>query len=220
MVPWCSCLEYSRGIGVHCCVTTPAFGLNFDYRCPFARIIHEHVVVAQKAGAGFDITFEPFTLSQGHIAPGNPPAWEDPAYDADLLALEVGLAARDLAPDKFLDVHLALFTARHDEGVTLRTRVQVTTVLEQFGIDPTPIFAYVDGGTPRAEIAETWTRRAGGDQVFGVPTFFVNNQSVFVRYMERPTGNPQESIDLIARLVDLMVNQPAINEFKHTTLPR
>ncbi len=201
-------------------MTTPPFGLNFDYRCPFARIIHEHVVVAQRAGAGFDITFEPFTLSQGHVAPGNPPAWEDPAYDADLLALEVGLAVRDLAPDQFLDVHLALFTARHDEGVTLRTRAQVTAVLERFGVDADSIFAYVDRGTPRAEIAQTWTRRAGADQVFGVPTFFVNDQAVFVRYMERPTDNPQESIDLIMRLVDLMVNQSPINEFKHTTLPR
>ncbi|MEI6701414.1 MAG: DsbA family protein [Actinomycetota bacterium] len=201
-------------------MTTPAFGLNFDYRCPFARILHEHVVVAQKAGAGFEITFEPFTLSQGHVAPGKPPAWEDPAYDADLLALEVGLAVRDLNPEQFLDVHLALFTARHDEGVTLRTRAQVTTVLEQFDVDAASIFAYVDGGTPRAEIAATWTRRAGTDQVFGVPTFFVNDQAVFVRYMERPTDNPQDSIDLIQRLVDLMVNESAMNEFKHTTLPR
>jgi hypothetical protein len=88
------------------------------------------------------------------------------------------------------------------------------------GLDPEAVAGLVATGAARREIAETWTKRTTIDQVFGVPTFFVADQAVFVRYMERPTEDPAASVVLIERLVDMVAHQPAINEFKHTTLPR
>jgi len=201
-------------------VTTPAFALNYDYRCPFARIMHEHLVLALRSGASFDVTFEPFTLSQGHVAPDATPVWDDPAYDGDLLALETSVAVRDAFPDHFLDLHATFFTARHEEGNSLRSRSQVDPIVTAVGIDPEAVAELVATGAARREIAETWTKRTSIDQVFGVPTFFVADQAVFVRYMERPTEDAAASVALIERLVDMVANQPAINEFKHTTLQR
>jgi len=201
-------------------VPTPAFGLNFDYRCPFGRIIHEHVVVAMRAGADFQISFEPYTLSQGHVPEGSPACWNDPSYDADLLSLEVGLTVRDHFPAQFLETHLALFTARHDHGNSLRTEALIRPVLEANGVDADAVFAEVQSGKARIEIAETWMKRTHEQQVFGVPTFFVGDDAVFIRYMERATGDGEASRDVIAELVDLIANRRAINEFKHTTIAR
>lgn len=201
-------------------MTTPAFGLNYDYRCPFARNVHNHVIAAQRAGANFTIAFEPYTLSQGHIEPGNPPAWEDPAHDGDLLSLEASLAVRDLLPEQFLDAHEAFFAARHERFIPLRNREEVGGVLESVGIDPAVIFAHVDGGAPRAEIAETWLRRHDRDEVFGVPTFFVGESAVFIRLMEGPNGDGAHSVATIERLVSLIADHGEINEFKHTKLNR
>jgi len=201
-------------------VPTPPFGLNFDYRCPFGRIIHEHVVVAMRAGADFQISFEPYTLSQGHVPEGNPACWDDPAYDADLLSLEVGLTVRDHFPDQFLDTHLALFTARHDEGNSLRTEDKLRPILAACGVDSDAVFAEVKTGKARAEIADTWTRRTSEQQVFGVPTFFVGNDAVFIRYMDRATGDGQASIAIISELVTMIATRRSINEFKHTTIAR
>ena len=199
---------------------TPAFGLNFDYRCPFGRIIHEHVVMAMRSGADFDISFEPYTLSQGHVPEGNAPCWEDPAYDPELLSLEVGLTVRDHFPGQFLSTHLGLFTARHDEGNSLRTVEQIRPILESCGVDADVVFMEVNSGKARVEIAETWTRRTQTQQVFGVPTFFVGSDAVFIRYMDRATGDGQASIDIISELVNMIASRRAINEFKHTTIAR
>ena len=199
---------------------TPAFGLNFDYRCPFGRIIHEHVVIAMLAGADFDIFFEPYTLSQGHVPEGNAPCWQDPSYNADLLSLEVGLTVRDHFPGQFLSTHLGLFTARHDEGNSLRTEEQIRPILERCGVDADVVFDEVKSGKARAEIAETWTRRTQDQQVFGVPTFFVGDDAVFIRYMDRATSDGQASIAIISELVNMIARRRAINEFKHTMIAR
>jgi hypothetical protein len=52
-------------------------------------------------------------------------------------------------------------------------------------------------------------------EAFGVPTFVVNGDATFVRYMNPPT-EPTASIALVESLIDLMTNQVALNEFKHT----
>ena len=59
------------------------FDLSYDYRCPFAKNIHLHVISALEAGADFDVRFVPWTLSQGHRDEGAPDVWLDPARDAD-----------------------------------------------------------------------------------------------------------------------------------------
>jgi len=201
-------------------VSLPPFTVNFDYRCPFARIVHDHLILGLQGGAEWEVSFEPFTLSQGHIAPGHPAVWEDPARAGDLVALEASLAVRDHFPERFGLLHQALFAARHDEANPLRETAQVDQVLRDCGLDPEAVAAFVATGAPKAEIAEAWTRRTTEQQVFGVPTFFVGDAAVFIRLMERPNGDPAASIATIDRLVGLIAEHPELNEFKHTTLSR
>jgi hypothetical protein len=52
-------------------------------------------------------------------------------------------------------------------------------------------------------------------EAFGVPTFVVDGDATFVRYMNPPTDTTA-SIALIESLVTLMTNESALNEFKHT----
>ncbi len=96
------------------------FAVTWDYRCPFARNAHEHLAAALAGGADWDVTFLPFSLSQVHVPEGGTPVWDDPEKAQDLLALGAGVVVRDQYPDRFLDAHIALFAARHDEGLDLR----------------------------------------------------------------------------------------------------
>ena len=83
----------------------PSFQLSYDYRCPFAKNIHLHVITALRAGADFDVTFVPWTMSQGYRADGAPDTWDDPTRDPEHLALAVSTSIRDNAPERFLDAH-------------------------------------------------------------------------------------------------------------------
>ena len=105
---------------------TRSFGLTWDYRCPFARIVHDHVVTGLRAGADWDVRFLPYSLGQGHVAEGEVDVWDRPegAPDADsgLVALQLGVAIRDTQGDLFLDAHQALFDHRHRSSGSLRDR--------------------------------------------------------------------------------------------------
>jgi len=203
-------------------MTAQPFALLYDYRCPFARTVHEHVLAARRAGMDLDVTFEPFTLHQGHIATGDPDVWDDPAYDGALLSLEVSVAVRDKFPYLFDELHGALFDARHVGGVSLTTRHQLTEIMERTGLDVEKVFAVVDGGEPRQVIAERWRHFHDDLDVFGVPTFVIDDaDAVFVRLMSGPDReNPAASIPVIERLLDLILNESDLNEFKHTQVNR
>src|SRR5487761_2004132 len=105
------------------------FGLSYDYRCPFAKNIHLHVLAALTAGADFDVTFIPWTMSQGHRAPGAPDVWDDPDHDAALLALAASVSVRDEQSELFLATHEALFRARHERAIRLATPGEIVYVL-------------------------------------------------------------------------------------------
>ncbi|CAN5692989.1 hypothetical protein BH24ACT3_BH24ACT3_07930 [soil metagenome] len=92
------------------------FGITWDYRCPFARNAHEHVLDGLADGAPWHVRFVPFSLSQSHVTAGQPDVWDEPGSDSGLLALQVGVVVRDQHPEQFPAVHRALFAARHDEG--------------------------------------------------------------------------------------------------------
>ena len=62
------------------------FAVTWDYRCPFARNAHEHVVAGLRAGAGWNVRFVPFSLGQVHVAEGDPDVWDRPEVDRGLLA--------------------------------------------------------------------------------------------------------------------------------------
>ncbi len=191
------------------------FLLSYDYRCPFAKIVHLHVIEALRAGADFDVTFVPWTMSQGYRDEGSLDEWDDPKSDSQLLSLAVSTSVQTLMSEKFLDVHEALFRARHDRAIRLVTESEIATALEGLDLDLTALFDDVASRRPHKIIGE-WFREFERYDAFGVPTFVVDGDATFVRYMNPPTDDAQASIALIESLVTLMSDQSALNEFKHT----
>ena len=196
------------------------FAVTWDYRCPFARNAHEHIVAALADGAEWEVTFVPFSLSQAHVPEGGTPVWEDPAKAKDLLALSAGLVARDQYPDRFLEAHLALFTARHDDGLDLRVPEIVAGVLDGAGVPGDKVLAEVESGAPVQELRRAHEEAVSRWQVFGVPTFVVGERAVFVRLMSRPNGDAALARRTVEGVIGLFDSMPDLNEFKYTTLER
>jgi 2-hydroxychromene-2-carboxylate isomerase len=196
------------------------FAVTWDYRCPFARNAHEHLVAALADGADWDVTFLPFSLSQVHLAEGAPPVWEDPAQEQDLLAMAAGVVLRDRFPEQFGAAHLALFAARHDEGLDLRIPDVVAEVLDRAGVPGSDVLAEVKSGEAIAEIGRAHSEAVSKWKVFGVPTFIVDDRAVFVRLMSRNAGDGAAGRQAIEGVIDLFDAQPDLNEFKYTTLSK
>lgn len=196
------------------------FAVTWDYRCPFARNAHEHLIEGLRAGADWNVRFLPFSLSQVHVADDEPDVWETPEADSGLLALQAGVVVRDRFPERFLDVHEALFALRHDQGRHLRDEAEVRSVLADRGVDADAVFAEIATGAPLATVRDEHTAAADDDDVWGVPTFVHGDQAVFVRLMERPRGDGQLATRTIERVLTLLREFPELNEFKHTSLKR
>ncbi len=196
-----------------------SFALTWDYRCPFARNAHEHVLTGLAAGAEWDVTYLPFSLGQVHVEEGQPDVWDAPESDTGLLALQLGVAVRDGQPDHFAAVHEALFTHRHDKAGSLRDEAVLHDLLRGTGADTEAAFAAVASGSALATVKAEHTAYAASHQVWGVPTFIVGDQAVFVRFMHRPQRDGDEAIRTIERTLDL-VEWTDLNEFKHSSIPR
>jgi hypothetical protein len=194
------------------------FSVTWDYRCPFARNGHEHILDGLKAGAPWDVSFVPFFLNQSHVPEGGVPAWEDPAQQPDLLSLAAGVVVRDRFPEQFLSVHRSLFTARHDEGGDLRKPEIVRSALSRAGADADAVLAEVESGWPAKVIRDEHEGVVSALDVFGVPTFMLGDDAVFVRLMTRPKGDGEVGRSTIDRVLGLISENPEINEFKHTRL--
>ena len=197
-----------------------SFAVTWDYRCPFARNAHEHLAVALADGADWDVTFLPFSLSQVHVPEGGTPVWDDPAKASDLLSLAAGVVVRDQYAPQFLDAHVALFAARHDEGLDLRVPEVVAGVLDGVGLPGDKVVAEAASGDALAEVRRAHERAVGELEVFGVPTFIVDDRAVFVRLMSRPHGDVALARRTIEGVLELLDTMPDLNEFKHTTLSR
>jgi hypothetical protein len=194
------------------------FDLSYDYRCPFAKNIHLHVVTALRAGANLDVTFVPWTMSQGYKLDGAPDVWDDPARDPELLSLAVSTSIRDQQPEHFLDAHEALFRARHERALRLVTREEISEALSNTKVDLAAVFDDVDTRRPHKVIGESF-REFDRYEAFGVPTFVVDGDATFVRYMTVPSDDAAASVALIDSLLTLMSAQSDLNEFKHTKVP-
>jgi hypothetical protein len=192
--------------------------VTWDYRCPFARIAHEHVLDGLEAGAPWDVTFVPFFLNQSHVPEGGVPAWDDPAQQSDLVALASGLVVRDRFPEHFHAAHRALFNARHDAGGDLRDRGVVADALTTAGVDAEAVLSEVDSGWPAKQIRSEHEDVVSRLDVFGVPTFIVGGDAVFVRLMARPEGDGDLARTTVDRVLGLITNHPDLNELKHTRL--
>jgi DSBA-like thioredoxin domain-containing protein len=196
------------------------FAVTWDYRCPFARNACELVVEGLRAGADWDVRFVPFSLAQVHVGEGETDIWERPSADSGLLALQAGVVVRDRWPERFGDVHEALFALRHDQGRHLSDEGEVRRALTDSGVDADAVLAEIAGGAPLDQIRKEHTAVAKEHDVWGVPTFIRGESAVFVRLMERPKGDGDYARRTIDRVVALLGDMPELNEFKHTSLAR
>jgi hypothetical protein len=198
---------------------TLAFSVTYDYRCPYARIAHDHVIAGLRAGADWDVTFLPFSLGQAHVAEGEASVWETPENDSGLLALQASVAIRDTQADSFLDAHDALFEHRHAAAGDLRSREALGVVLEGAGVDVEALWTEVDSGRPLAAVEKQHTSFVESHNMWGVPTFIVDDRAVFVRLLERADGDSGLAIATVERILQ-QIEWPLLNEFKHTSIPR
>ncbi len=201
-------------------MSLPSFAVTFDYRCPFARNVHEHVVAGLRSGVDWDVELVPFSLSRTKVEPGAPDVWDDPASDSGLLALQVGVAVRDGQPERFGDAHLALFALRHDYGGDLRDPDALRAALDRADADADAAFAEVASGTPLKKVQEEHTQAVADHAVWGVPTFITGTSAAFVRLMDRPGPDDAAAVRTIERIVGLLDGWPELNELKHTTISR
>jgi len=190
---------------------------TFDYRCPFARNGHEAIASAVRDGSMPDVEwrFVPFSLDQVHVEEGEPAVWDrDPGeWGSGVLALLYGIAVRDAFPDQFLDAHLALFAARHDEGRKIGHEDVLRDVVTSAGLDADAVAEEAWSGRPLKRLQEEHTDAVDRFGVFGVPTYLEGDEAAFIRFMERGRA------DDLARAVDLL-QWSRLNEFKRPRIAR
>ena len=197
-----------------------SFAVTYDYRCPFARNACEHITAGLRAGAPWSVEFRPFSLGQVHVHEGSPDVWDEPDKAGDLLAMQAGLAVRERYPERVLEAHDALFGARHDRGLDLRDEQVVRRVLDELELDTDAVLEDVASGGPLEDFRAAHEEAVKRHRVFGVPTFVVGDDAVFVRVMHRPNGDAGEATRTIDRILDLVAGWPELNELKHTRIPR
>ena len=56
-------------------------------------------------------------------------------------------------------------------------------------------------------------------EAFGVPTFVLDGDATFVRYMTVPSSDALASVKVIESILALIALEPELNEFKHTRVP-
>jgi protein-disulfide isomerase len=196
---------------------TRIISVTFDYRCPFARNANEAVAAAARAGALPEVEWQylAFSLDQAHLEPGDPPVWDQApgAWGSGVLALLYGIAVRDTFPDQFLDAHVALFAARHDEGRRIDDEAVLRDVVTSVGLDADAVADEAWSGRPMKTLQAEHTQAVDEWDVFGVPTFVDGDEAVFVRFMDRGR------VDDLERMIGLL-DWTNLNEFKRTRLPR
>jgi 2-hydroxychromene-2-carboxylate isomerase len=146
--------------------------------------------------------------------------WDDPAKADGLKAMLIGIAVRDRWPEAFHRVHVALFRARHDEGLDIREDDVLRKLIADQGLDPEEVFGAVATGEPLATFRKEHEQGVADHKVFGVPTVITAGQSVFIRVMHRPDGDAAVARSTVERLLELTAGWPDLNEFKHTSIAR
>lgn len=197
---------------------TRSFGLTYDYRCPFARLVHDHVVEGLRSGADWNVTFLPFCLGQAHVEEGDVDIWDRPDDDSGLLALQLSISLRDNQPASFLDFHQNMFNHRHNGGGSLRDSATLSALMEKSGADPVAAFADVETGRPLSVIKDEHTKYVRSHQVWGTPTFVVDDKAIFVRLLDHAHGDAARAKATVDRILD-DIDWPILNEFKHTSVP-
>jgi hypothetical protein len=217
-----STVETTRSPPTEAAVTR-SFAITFDYLCPFARNANEHVIEAMRSGrTDWDVSFVPYSLAQGHVGEDETDIWDLEAPDraSGILALQVGIAVRDRAPERFLDVHEALFAARHDRGADIKDPEVLRAALSGVQIDPDEVFGWLEDGSVRKQLQAEHEAAVRDHQVWGVPTFITAARAVFVRVMDRPAGDAVVATERIEHIIELVDGPVELHEFKQVDLPR
>ena len=197
---------------------TRTFAITYDYRCPFARLVHDHVVEGIRSGADWNVTFLPFCLGQAHVEEGQQDIWETPKMDTGLEALQLSVSIRDNQPHAFIDFHQAMFNHRHNGGGNLRDHQTLTRIMQENGADADAAFADVATGRVLEVVKTEHEKYVCSHQVWGTPTFIVEEKSVFVRLLDHAHGDQTAAAHTINRILD-NIDWPILNEFKHTSIP-
>ena len=192
-----------------------SIAVTFDYRCPFAYNGNAAVIAALRAGSDIDFRFAPFSLDQIHVEEGDAPMWDrDPSeWGSGVLSLLYGIAVRDTFPDQFFAAHLALFAARHDQGLQLKDEAVLRDAVTEAGLDADAVAEEAHSGRPLKTLAAEHSEAVDRWAVFGVPTYIEDDEAVFVRFIERGR------VDDLERVLDLL-QWSRLNEFKRTRIPR
>jgi hypothetical protein len=193
------------------------FAVSWDYRCPFARNAHEHVLTALESGTDWHVNFTAFSLDQSHAEEGTS-VFDDPDRHPGLLANQVGIVVRDLQPTEFRQLHRALFAARHDRSLDIRRRDILAQVMKDEGVDPSYVFGEIEQGWPLKAFRSEHEAAVADYQMFGVPTFVLGGRAAFVRLTTRPLGNGAYATEAIDRILSTLGAWPELNELKHTKL--
>ena len=93
-------------------------------------------------------------------------------------------------------------------------------MLDRHGVDADAVFAAIDDGGALDTVRKEHEAAAGDHDVWGVPTFILGDEAVFVRLMDRPGDDGAHARRTIDRVVDLLDGCPELNEFKHTSIKR
>jgi len=199
-------------------MTALQFGLTYDYLCPFARNANEHVVAGLRAGADWDVSFVPFSLTQAKGAESGEIRWDTPQIlrRSGMLALAVAELVRARAPEQFLDVHEGLFALRHDRGEDLRDPSRIAEALSRAGVESGLVDAASDGIDQVRAGHEAMVER----EVWGVPTFVGSRRAVFVRLLDRSGPDPAISVTRVEDILRLVESEPMLHEFKQVDLPQ
>ena len=195
------------------------FAVTYDYRCPYGRIVHDHLYWGLRGGADWAVHFVPFCLGQTHVEPGEPDIWERPEQDSGLLALQLSVAIRDTQADRFLEAHHALYEHRHASAGNLRDMQTLLDVVDRVGVDVGAVQREVESGRPLATIRDEHSTFARTHQVWGVPVFIQDDKAVFVRLLDRPNDDSATAQRTIERIIE-NISWDSLNEFKHTSVPR
>lgn len=190
-----------------------SFAITYDYLCPFARNANEAIVEALSQGVALDVTFTAFSLKESHAEDGDVAQWHLPTdqLGAGVLALLWSIAVRDNYPNSFLDFHIALFAARHDNGEDISDPSVIESVASRVHLDTSELRGLVESGVPAKVLASEHSKAVEDHDVFGVPTLIQGTEAVFVRFMER--RNPED----LYRVLE-MLSWTNLNEFKRTSV--
>ena len=198
-----------------------SFAVTWDYRCPFARNAHEHLLDGLADGADWDVTFVPFSLGQVHVEEGETPIWDRPDEDTGLLALQAGTVVRDTAPEAFPTCTTTCSPPATTTASTCGTRTSSREVLTRHGVDADAVFAAIDDGGALDTVRKEHEAAARRPHRVGRAHLHPRRRGG-VRPADGPPGRPTAPTPGAPSTgcVDLLGGFPELNEFKHTSIKR